>query len=68
MGDALKKIQNMHPAMQRAFAQLYGYTSDASGIRHSLVDEPKISYADAKFMLVACSAFISYLKISAANA
>lgn len=68
LGDALKRVQNMHPAMQKAFAQLYGYTSDESGIRHSLVDEPKISYADAKFMLVACSAFISFLKVSAVNA
>lgn len=68
LGEALKRIQNMHPAMQKAFERLYGYTSDESGIRHSLVDEPKISYADAKFMLVACAAFISYLKVSAANA
>lgn len=68
LGDALKNIQNIHPAMQRAFGQLYGYTSDASGIRHSLSDESNITYSDAKFMLVACSAFISYLKASAANA
>lgn len=67
LGDALKRVQNMHPAMQKAFGQLYGYTSDESGIRHSLIDEPKISYADAKFMLVTCSAFISFLKLSTAN-
>ncbi len=64
LGDALKKIQNIHPALSRAFNQLYGYTSDASGVRHSLIDEPNITYADAKFMLVACSAFVSYLKTS----
>jgi hypothetical protein len=68
LGDALKKVGNLHPAMQKAFAQLYGYTSDASGIRHSLVEESNITYADAKFMLVACSAFISYLKVSADHA
>jgi len=62
LGDALKKIQNIHPALSKAFNQLYGYTSDASGVRHSLIDEPNITYADAKFMLVACSAFVSYLK------
>jgi len=65
LADALKKIHNLHPALSKAFNQLYGYTSDASGIRHSLIDEPNITYADAKFMLVACSAFVSYLKISA---
>lgn len=65
LGDALKCIQDIHPAMAKAFGQLYGYTSDASGIRHSLTDEATISYADAKFMLVTCSAFVSYLKVAA---
>lgn len=65
LGDALKKVQNLHPAMSRAFSQLYGYTNDASGIRHSLTNEATISYADAKFMLVTCSAFVSYLKVAA---
>jgi len=64
LGDALKRVQNLHPAMSRAFSQLYGYTNDASGIRHSLTDEATISYGDAKFMLVACSAFVSYLKVA----
>ncbi|MGO9121882.1 MAG: AbiJ-NTD4 domain-containing protein [Desulfomonilaceae bacterium] len=64
LGDALKKIKNLHPALSGAFKQLYGYTSHESGIRHSLIDEPNITYADAKFMLVACSAFVSYLKLS----
>jgi len=64
LGDALKCVRNLHPAMSRAFNQLYGYTSDASGIRHSLTDVTAISYADAKFMLVTCSAFVSYLKVT----
>ncbi len=64
LGDALKKVNNLHPALSRAFNLLYGYTSDESGIRHSLIDEPNVTYADAKFMLVACSAFVSYLKVS----
>lgn len=68
LGDALKKVKNLHPALSRAFNQLYGYTSDASGVRHSLIDEANITYADAKFMLVACSAFVSYLRVSANNA
>ena len=65
LGDALKRVKNLHPAMSRAFSQLYGYTNDASGIRHSLIDEATISYADAKFMLVTCSAFVSYLTVAA---
>lgn len=64
LGDALKRIEDIHPALKQAFNKLYGYTNDASGIRHALSDELDISYADAKFMLVACSAFISYLTAS----
>ena len=64
LGDALKKVNNLHPAMKQAFDKLYGYTSDASGVRHSLLDEDTITYADAKFMLVTCSAFVSYLNIN----
>ena len=67
LGDALKKISNAHPALIQAFQKLYGYTSDESGIRHSLIDESRITYADAKFMLVACAAFVSYLQASANN-
>jgi hypothetical protein len=65
LGDALQRVQNLHPAMSSAFSKLYGYTNDASGIRHSLTDESTITYADAKFMLVTCSAFVSYLKVAA---
>lgn len=67
LSDALKRIENAHPALVQAFQKLYGYTSDKSGIRHSLIDESGITYADAKFMLVACSAFISYLQMSVEN-
>lgn len=67
LGDALKKIKNLHPVMKQAFDKLYGYSSDASGVRHSLIDESNISYADAKFMLVTCSAFVSYLNTTAAK-
>jgi hypothetical protein len=62
LADALKKVSNLHPALQKAFLALYGFTSDASGIRHSLLDESKLTYADAKFMLAACSSFVSYLR------
>ena len=71
LGQALKKIENkleLHPALKKAFDSLYGYTSDAEGIRHSLLDEPNLDFEDAKFMLVSCSAFINYLKIKASKA
>ena len=37
------------------------YTSDADGIRHSMLEESSLSFSDAKFMLVACSGFINYV-------
>lgn len=66
LGDALKHLEDsgvkIHPALKRAFSQLYGYTSDASGIRHSGELGGKDStFEEAKFMLVSCCAFINYL-------
>jgi len=64
LGAALKKIEDkveIHAALKESFKKLYGYTSDEQGIRHSLLDESDLDFEDAKFMLVACSAFINYL-------
>lgn len=64
LGDCLKamgKGGKLHPALGGAFEKLYGWTSDAEGIRHALQDEPNLDIDDARFMLVACSAFVSYL-------
>lgn len=64
LGQALKKIEDkvsLHSALKNAFNSLYGYTSDAEGIRHALLDETNLSFEDAKFMLVLCSAFVNYL-------
>lgn len=64
LGEALKEIEKkhaLHGALKASFSSLYGYTSDASGIRHKLLDEPSLDQSDAKFMLVSCSAFVSYL-------
>jgi hypothetical protein len=64
---ALKIIEEkykIHRALKSAFNNLYGYTSDAGGIRHSLLeDDIIVTMEDAKFMLVSCSAFINYLKV-----
>jgi hypothetical protein len=65
LGECLKTLKTnapLHPALEGAFLKLYGYTSDQGGIRHALADssDPP-SFADAKFMLVACSAFTNFL-------
>ena len=66
LGDALTKLENngviIHPALKGAFGKLYGYTSDASGIRHAGELGGKSStFEEAKFMLVSCCAFVNYL-------
>jgi len=64
LGAAIKIIEKnneLHPAFKKALSNLYGYTNDAGGIRHALLEESNISYSDAKFMLVSCSAFINYM-------
>lgn len=64
LGSALKIFEekaNIHPALKKSLSELYGYTSDEDGIRHAILDEPNLTFVDAKFMLVACTAFINYL-------
>jgi hypothetical protein len=66
LSDALKRVPNLHPALALGFDKIYGYTNDAEGIRHSLTtDQAANTYTEAKFMLVACSAFVSYLQSAA---
>ncbi|MCJ7568745.1 MAG: hypothetical protein MUO58_14515 [Anaerolineales bacterium] len=65
LGQALKVIDkenNIHPALKDAFSKLYGYASDKGGIRHAMLEEPKLSSADAKFFLMSCTSFINYMK------
>jgi uncharacterized protein with PIN domain len=73
LGQVLKDLEKkkavvVHPALKGAFDKLYGYTSNAEGIRHALLEESNLSFEDAKLMLVSCSAFTNYLKAKAAKA
>lgn len=66
LGNTLKIIEEngvaIHGALKSAFSALYGYTSDANGIRHAGdIGGPASTFEEAKFMLVSCSAFINYL-------
>ena len=60
----LKSLKDkIHPAMKGAFEKLYGYTSDANGIRHANgLGEGDSTFEEAKYMLISCSAFVNYLK------
>ena len=59
--DRISEKFPMHRALKASFKSLYGYTSDENGIRHSILEESSIGYEEAAFMLVACSAFASFL-------
>ena len=66
--DKIKSKIKIHPALERGFKQIYGYTSDADGIRHGLTELADCDFEDAKFMLVSCSAFSNYLIAKSAKA
>lgn len=67
LSDALKRLQRdgavfIHPALAQSFEKLYAYTSDADGIRHSLLEDgTPLALEDAQYMLITCSAFVNYL-------
>lgn len=66
LGKALKQLEDngviLHGSLKAGFEKLYGFTSDANGIRHAGLDPSDIDADLAKFMLVACSAFVNYLR------
>lgn len=64
--DELSKHLEIHDDFKAAVKKLYGYTSDEDGIRHAILEEKDIGFDEAKFMVVACSAFVNFL-ISKAN-
>jgi hypothetical protein len=64
LGAALRKIEQeygLHAALKEGFSKLYGWTNDDSGIRHALMGKDTVTEADARYMLVSCSAFCNYL-------
>lgn len=58
----LEKSGKLHAALRRGYSALYGYTSNADGIRHALLEEQNLSAEEAKYFLVTCTAFVNYLK------
>ena len=63
-GKALKKLSekiSLHGALRSGFSSIYGYTSDKNGIKHAILEQKDIDFAEAKFMLIACSAFVNFI-------
>jgi AbiJ N-terminal domain 4 len=65
LGAGLRKLEDaglrLHPALREAWSKMYGWTSDDAGIRHAGIDAASADQALAKYALVTCSAFVSYL-------
>jgi len=59
--EIINKKHPMHSAFREALKKLYGYTSDKDGIRHAIMEDQAVDFAEAKFMLVACAAFCNFL-------
>ena len=62
----VKKLEDsgliIHSALKEAFNKIYGYTSDENGIRHGGgIGGINSTFEEARFMLVSCCAFVSYL-------
>jgi hypothetical protein len=71
LAKALEKLGStakLHGALVEGFKRIYGYTSDADGIRHGMIEESGCDFEDAKDMLVSCSAFANYLIAKAIKA
>ena len=72
LADALRDFQQAHPihgALFQGLDSLYGYTSNEHGLRHALLDgHARVGFNEAKFMLVACAAFVSFLVGKASEA
>ena len=60
LDEIVKKVQ-LDRDLQQGFQKIYSWSSDKEGIRHALMNDPNLSFDDAKFMLVSCSAFVNYL-------
>lgn len=65
LGAGLGKLEaaglTIHPALRSAWSKMYGWTSDADGIRHAGIEAANADQTLAKYVLVVCSAFVSYL-------
>lgn len=66
-GDGLKYLEQtglkVNSQFKEGLNKFYNYTNDPStGIRHEIIDAPNPpDFETAKFMLLACSAFINYI-------
>ncbi len=64
IGKAMEKLSTdigMHNAMKDGFKKMYAYTSNEDGIRHAILEQSEVGFAEAKYILVICSAFVYFV-------
>ena len=66
LGEALKLLAKhglkLHPCLNSGIDKLYSYACDQGGIRHAEREtESTVTFEEAKFMMVTCSAIVNYL-------
>ncbi|MBO3664786.1 AbiJ-NTD4 domain-containing protein [Microbacterium stercoris] len=65
LAEALKTLQrrnDLHPALARGWQALYGWSSDAGGVRHGDTTITEASVPLARWLVVSAAAFVSYLQ------
>ena len=66
IGDAISAMNqngvDLPGPLKSGFSKIYGWTSGKDGIRHALTEGARpVSEAEARLMLVMCSAYVNYL-------
>ena len=61
------KYGAIHPSLRAAIDKLYGYASDEHGVRHGATEAVSVGEAEARAMLVTCSALMNFLIRKAAK-
>ena len=62
--DTVKGLEKLalHPQLAQAWKNMYRWASQEPGVRHPNTGKPRVGVAEARYVLVAASAFVNYLK------
>lgn len=59
--QSMERKGKLHSSLKEGFKNLYGWTNKDGGIRHAMMEKSNLDLADARYMLVTCSAFVNLL-------
>ena len=58
----LEKL-DLHNQLRQAWKNMFNWTSDEDGVRHGSKGAPQVGLSEARYMVVASSAFVNYLVV-----